>query len=278
MDGSMAFADTLDMGALDEAKIEAHNAIQWLARLARSYAGEAGRDEPPLLWDASRSAVTTPPFADGLRVELRLPELILQFTEHGAPSPHSLDLEGRSSAEVEAWILIETYHRGVDRAAFSKSLPYRIARMRDGDEIRYSAESCKSELEAIARIQQRGAQVLDAVQTALLADAVDGTRQAAPPPGLAVWPERFETGFDLPVEGASGGAKTVLRIGLSLARDSLSAPTLFIRSAGADAQRAALVERSLPLTRQTLRTRSIAQIAEALANQARDAAALATRL
>ena len=55
---------------------------------------------------------------------MRLPTLEMQFHEHGKPVPHILDPEEHSPAEVEAWMLVELLHRGVDREKFSKTLPY----------------------------------------------------------------------------------------------------------------------------------------------------------
>ena len=88
----------------------------------------------------------TKTFEHGLALELRLPGLEMQFQERGEPVPHVLDPEERSPAEVEAWILVELLHRGLDRDKFIKSLPYTIANLMSGDAEDYSPQACAAGL------------------------------------------------------------------------------------------------------------------------------------
>ncbi len=134
---------------LEPAKLTAafdliHNAVLWLARVSRSY---AEHDAPPVLaWDADATRFTTSEIAAGTRIELRLPSLIFQFVDGGQPTPYPLDVDDKSSAEIEAWLLIELLHRDFDRERFSKALPYEIQRSMAGDEAKYSTEAHAAEL------------------------------------------------------------------------------------------------------------------------------------
>jgi hypothetical protein len=74
----------------------------------------------------------------------------MQFQERGKLVPHILDPEERSPAEVEAWILVELLHRGLDRDRFSKSLPYAIANLMSGDAEDYSPQACAPGLAQLA--------------------------------------------------------------------------------------------------------------------------------
>jgi hypothetical protein len=47
----------------------------------------------------------TQEFLPQLTVELRIPELALQFKEDGRAVPHVIKLDDRTPAEVEAWVL-----------------------------------------------------------------------------------------------------------------------------------------------------------------------------
>ena len=88
--------------SLRDAFSQSHNAVQWLARMERSFrSGNSGADVA-LQWNEERKAFVTDEFFDGLRMELKLPELTLQFLEDGKPVKHALHMEGRSPAQVEA--------------------------------------------------------------------------------------------------------------------------------------------------------------------------------
>ena len=74
---------------LGKARHLAHNGAQWLARIARSYI-EPVTDEAHtcLSWVDDGNALVTQEIAPGLVLELRLPELVLQFKEEGERVSH----------------------------------------------------------------------------------------------------------------------------------------------------------------------------------------------
>ena len=144
-----AFQSETPTDTLRDAFSQSHNAVQWLARLVRSFRSINAGADIALRWNDERNAFATDDFADGLKVEMRLPELTLQFLEHGQPAKHPLHMEGRSPAQVEAWILVELLHRGLDRGRFSKDLPYDIPHPMSGDSVEYSPEFREGELKTI---------------------------------------------------------------------------------------------------------------------------------
>jgi len=132
---------------LARARKEAINLVQWLARIANSYvASDVPERRTDLAFDAVGASFTTQPFADGASLQMRLPDLHLQFLANGKPVPHVFDPEGRSPAEVEAWILVELLHRGIDRERFSKTVPYAIAGLISGDAIDHEPQACREGL------------------------------------------------------------------------------------------------------------------------------------
>jgi len=108
------------------------NIVQWLARIANSYVADRSTKDRLTLDFRTDGSFVTKTFEHGLALELRLPSLEMQFQERGKLVPHILDPEERSPAEVEAWILVELLHRGLDRERFSKSLPYAVANLMSG--------------------------------------------------------------------------------------------------------------------------------------------------
>ncbi|MBA2125605.1 hypothetical protein DLM45_05120 [Hyphomicrobium methylovorum] len=144
-----AVPEEASIDSLRDAFSQSHNAVQWLARMVRSFRSVNAGEDVALHWDDERKAFVTDEFAEGLKMELRLPELTLQFLEHGQPVKHELQMEGRSPAQVEAWLLVELLHRGLDRSRFSKDLPYDIPNAMAGDNVEYSPEFREGELKKI---------------------------------------------------------------------------------------------------------------------------------
>lgn len=136
------------------------NLVQWLARVANSYvAGSLPQDRVALDFHAD-GAFVTKTFDHDIALEVRLPGLEMQFQERGKPMPHLLDPEEHSPAEVEAWILVELLHRGLDREKFSKALPYTIKNLMSGDAEDYSPQVCAEGLTQLATWFRAAASVL----------------------------------------------------------------------------------------------------------------------
>lgn len=151
----------IDPRELGKARHLAHNGAQWLARIAHSYIDPADDGAHTNLgWDTDGDALVTQEIAPGLVLELRLPELILQFKEEGKRVTHQLVMDDRSPAEVEAWLLVELLHRDVDRDRLSKDLPYKIPGLMTGDANNYSAEPFANELKEFSRWYANAASVL----------------------------------------------------------------------------------------------------------------------
>jgi hypothetical protein len=152
-----------DRESFGRALIEARNLVQWLARIANSYvAGNTAEDRVVLEFRAADAAYVTQPFDQDIGLEMRLPSLEMQFLEDGRPAPHVFDPEGHSPAEVEAWLLVELLHRGLDRARFSKALPYSIPDLMSGDADDHAPSACQQGLAQLAGWLRNAAGVLAA--------------------------------------------------------------------------------------------------------------------
>jgi hypothetical protein len=192
-EGSMVTQEWLPVGgvspeALGQARLQAHNAAQWPARLAHSYAAhEPGDAHLDLIWDAREAALVGRDIGGGIAVGLDVADLALQFRESGRRSPHRLAMEGRSPAEVEAWFLVELLHRGCDRENFSKILPFEIAGLMSGDNVDFAQEAHSEALAELARWQANATGIL---------------RQATNDAGPVICsPRHFDTAVLLPADG-----------------------------------------------------------------------------
>jgi hypothetical protein len=156
-----------DSEEFSRARNEAVNLVQWLARIAHSYVtGGTPERRTDLDFDAAGASFTTQPFADGAALQMRLPDLQLQFLTRGNPVPHVFEPDGRSPAEVEAWILVELLHRGIDREKFSKALPYTIAGLMTGDAVDHETQACREGLMRLTAWFGNAATVLEAAARA----------------------------------------------------------------------------------------------------------------
>lgn len=151
-----------DLSELAQARVEAINIVQWLARIANSYVSAATPDcSTHLRFRAHDAAIVTRQFDKGIALEMRLPTLELQFLDTGKPVPHVFNPEEHSPAELEAWILVELLHRGIDRDKFSKALPYTVPSLLTGDAEDYSPQLCGDGLVHLTTLMQDAAAVLN---------------------------------------------------------------------------------------------------------------------
>lgn len=152
-----------DLSELAQARVEAINIVQWLVRIANSYvAANTPERRTALQFRPHDAAIVTETFDTAIALEMRLPTLELQFLENGKPVPHIFDPEEHSPAEVEAWLLVELLHRGVDRQKFSKELPYTMVGLMSGDAEDYSPQLCRPGLIRLAALMRDAAAILHA--------------------------------------------------------------------------------------------------------------------
>jgi hypothetical protein len=172
----------VDARSLGEARRQVRNMAQWLARIASSYVDVQPRTRRLILeWRDNNPGLATQAFADGLRLQLSFPDLVMQFAENGVPTPHQFHPKERSPAEAEAWLLVELLHRGVDRSRFSKRLPYEIPDLMTGDAEDYIPEGCEDGLAELAAWFTNAARLIVAPA---------GPGAVAPGP-LQCWPQNL---------------------------------------------------------------------------------------
>ena len=74
-----------------DARVEAHNALFWMARASHSFLEPTHENSHlSLLWNEEKCDFRTRLLVDGCRIGLHLPELELYFCENEEKVPHSL--------------------------------------------------------------------------------------------------------------------------------------------------------------------------------------------
>lgn len=131
---------------------QAASAAQWLARFANSWLpAEPGNAQLLLRFDPERRVLVSRTAVAGLSLELSLAELAMQLLQDGTPSPHRMELQDRTPAHIEAWILVEMLHRDIDRSRFSKALPWAVSDLMNGDSEEFTPDSLVAELATLTR-------------------------------------------------------------------------------------------------------------------------------
>ncbi len=210
----MTSHDWRSVGAVDPRKLgdarhQAHNAVQWLARIARSYIEPADDDGHIALdWTGEDDALVTHEIAPGLVLEFRIPEMVLQFKESGKRVSHPLALEERSPAMVEAWLLVELLHRGVDREKLSKDLPYTIAGLMTGDAVDHSHQANEDALKELSNWYANAVLVLGQIRNEY------ASLEPGPSP-VRCWPHHFDIATLISLEKGNSEKARSIGVGLS---------------------------------------------------------------
>src|ERR1043165_6789993 len=123
---------------LHAARLQAHYAAQWLARVARAYIKPQPQDRHTSLgWDEAFGGLVTHPLPDGSRLGLRIADLTLCFLD---VHPHSFPLDGRADAEVRTWLGGHVAARNLAAGKLDDASPYPMPDHALGLGARYSLE------------------------------------------------------------------------------------------------------------------------------------------
>jgi hypothetical protein len=174
----------VDAGRLREARLEAHHAVQWLARAARAFVPPQPDDRHTNLgWDGALDGFTTHPLTADLRLGLRISPLILVLT--GSSAPQSIHLDGRTDADARRWVGEQLDARGLDARALDAKAPYEIPDHPVAHGAAYGAGGLADALAELAARFANATASLDRLRDELSA------RELAPSPACA-WPHHFD--------------------------------------------------------------------------------------
>ncbi len=166
----------VDAAQLREARLQAHDAVQWLARLARAAVPPQADDSHTNLgWDDGLDGFTTHPLNDGARLGLRLNDLTL-IALGGEPvqPPRSFPLIGRSDAEARDWIGLAFRSSGLDPRLLDAPSPYEMPAHGAAQRRNDDGEA----LSALAAWFANGRTAIEKVRQAMLGHGLGARRRA----------------------------------------------------------------------------------------------------
>jgi hypothetical protein len=173
---------------LHAARLQAHTAVQWLARTARATIAPQPHDHHTNLgWDDGFGGLATHPLPDGSRFGLRIADLTLAFLD---VHPQSLALDGRAEAEVRTWLGGHIAARNLPAGKLDDPSPYPVPDHVLARGARYSLDDLGGALNVLALWYAHADAALAGVQKHLAARGLQ-----APP--VRCWPHHFD--LDCPV-------------------------------------------------------------------------------
>jgi len=177
----------VDVGELSEARLQAHYAVQWLARLARAAVPAQPDDSHTSLgWDDERDGFVTHPLNDGGRFGLRLSDLTLVAAGGEAGRPErAFSLIGYDDAKAREWMGLAFAADGLDAQALDAPSPYAMPPHAIAQGGTYGGADMKSALSELAAWFANGQTAIEKVRRAMLGHGHD-----APTPRC--WPHHFD--------------------------------------------------------------------------------------
>lgn len=192
----------VDWGAVHEARLQAHYAVQWLARAARAYVLPRPDDHHTNLgWDDTIAGLATHALPQGFGLGLKIAELNLVLWDPAMAQPQALGLAGRREPEVREWLGRHLGARGLDADALDAPLPYQMPEHPIGSGAPYGAAGLATALGALSAWCVNAHEVLEATRQGIVARGID-----APP--VRCWPHHFDLD-SLVALGAGAAMRTV---------------------------------------------------------------------
>jgi hypothetical protein len=211
----------VDLRLLVAARLQAHYAVQWLARIARAYIAPQPDDEHTnLLWEQARDAFVTQPLKTHITFGIGFPDLRLTLHEIAQPS-EMICLAGRSDAEVRQWLGKNLTVRGFDARLLDSPSPYQLPAHAIANGAKYDAGRSQAHARVELAAWFSNADLL-----------LSGLQRQMRERGLAAssvrcWPHHFDiaTSIKLPTHDADTG---YLGIGLSPGDQYYEGPYFYI--------------------------------------------------
>jgi hypothetical protein len=178
---------------LHAARMQAHCAVQWLARAARAYVPARPHDgHTNLGWDDGFGGLVTHALSDGSRVALRVTDLTLAVL---GDAPAELPFDGRAEPEVRAWLGAKLARRGLNATKLDSPSPYATPWHVIAIGARYSLDELNEAFATHANWFANAHAALAVVQKHLAARRLKA-------PVVRLWPHHFD--FDTLVDLGRG--------------------------------------------------------------------------
>jgi uncharacterized protein DUF5996 len=213
----------IDRARLSEARLQAHYAVQWLARAARAYVPPQPDDaHTSLIWDHAIGGLRTQTLSNGMRLSLQIGNLTLALSDGNGPAGvQSIFLSGRTNAEVRAWLGEQLGRHGIDPAGLDAPSPYQIPAHAIAKSAPYDAVRSADALAELVAWFSNAEILLQQIQRQLT-----GRKLAASP--VCCWPHHFDLATLTTLPKQNADATGYVGIGLSPGDEYYAEPYFYI--------------------------------------------------
>jgi len=213
----------VDQRRLSEARLQAHYAVQWLARAARAYVPPQPDDEHTNLgWDGALDGFTTHPLKDGAWLSLKITDLTLALhVGEGSTHVQSFSLDRRSDAQARQWLSEQLGARGLDAHALDAPSPYDMPAHAISQGAAYGPAGLSDALDELAAWFGNAALLLGSIQRQMI-----GRKLAASP--LRCWPHHFDLATLTTLPARNPDATRYVGAGLSPGDEYYDEPYFYV--------------------------------------------------
>jgi hypothetical protein len=197
-----------DQHRLREARLQAHYAVQWLARTARAYIQLQPDDgHTSLLWDRALNGLMTQALPDGTRLSLQFAGLTLALHD-GKRAVQSFSLHRQTDTQARQWLGAQLAARGLDARSLDAASPYELPAHAIAQGAAYDAAGSADGLQELAAWYGNAELLLSGVQKQMLAQ-----KRAASP--VCCWPHHFDLATLITLPTHAVGMTGYVGVGLS---------------------------------------------------------------
>jgi hypothetical protein len=213
----------IDQRRLRDARIQAHRAVQWLARFARAYVPPLPDDgHTNLGWDKALVGFTTHPSKDGTWLSLKITDLTLALhVGDGRTHIQSLSLDGRRDAQARRWLGEQLGARGLDVSALDAPSPYVTPADTVSHDAIYGPGGLTDALAELAAWFGNAGLSLGSIQAQMM-----GRKLAASP--VRCWPHHFDLATLTKIPVRKAAATGYIGVGLSPGDEYYDEPYFYV--------------------------------------------------
>jgi len=213
----------MDQRRLSEARLQAHYAVQWLARAARAYVPPQPDDgHTNLGWDGALGGFTTHPLKDGAWLSLKITDLTLALhVGRGSTHVQSFSLDSRPDAQARQWPSEQLGARGLDAHALDAPSPYEMPAHAVSQGAAYSPSGLTDTLAELAAWFANAGLSLGSIQRQMI-----GRKLAASP--VRCWPHHFDIATLTTVPVRNADATGYVGAGLSPGDEYYDEPYFYV--------------------------------------------------
>jgi hypothetical protein len=209
-------------GRLRAARLDAHYAVQWLARAARAFVPPRPDDgHTNLGWDGALDGLATHPLVGELRLGLRIPDLTLLLLG-GAEAQPSFPLDRRTDADARRWLGAQLAACGLDAAKLDAPAPYAMPDHPLAHGGAYAAGALADALTELTAWFASASMSLGALYERMIGRGL----KASP---LRCWPHHFDIATLTLVEGGEAEHAPSVNAGFSPGDEHYAEPYFYVR-------------------------------------------------